>query len=44
MRVWSSPVRYAECDGLGVVFNGHYLTWADEAATALVAADAHMMR
>ena len=38
MRVWSSPVRYAECDGQGVVFNGHYLTWADEAATALFAA------
>lgn len=38
MRVWSSPVRYVECDGQGVVFNGHYLTWADEAATALFAA------
>ncbi|THV18013.1 acyl-CoA thioesterase [Nocardioides caeni] len=32
--VWSAPVRYAECDQQGVVFNGHYLTWADEAATA----------
>ena len=27
---WSSPVRYAECDQQGVVFNAHYLTWADE--------------
>ncbi|MBC7374821.1 MAG: acyl-CoA thioesterase [Frankiales bacterium] len=36
--VWSSPVRYVECDQQGVVFNGHYLTWADEAATALMAA------
>jgi len=35
--VWSSPVRYVECDAQGVVFNGHYLTWADEAATALMA-------
>lgn len=26
-------MRYAECDQQGVVFNGHYLTWADEAAT-----------
>jgi acyl-CoA thioester hydrolase len=29
---WSSPVRYAECDQQGVVFNAHYLTWADEAS------------
>lgn len=35
--VWSAPVRYVECDAQGVVFNGHYLTWADEAATALMA-------
>ncbi|MCV2491000.1 acyl-CoA thioesterase [Geodermatophilus sp. YIM 151500] len=27
---WSSPVRYVECDQQGVVFNAHYLTWADE--------------
>lgn len=26
--------RYAEIDQQGVVFNGHYLTWFDEAATA----------
>ena len=38
MIVWSAPVRYAECDQQGVVFNGHYLTWADEAATALLTA------
>ncbi len=36
---WSSPVRYVECDQQGVVFNGHYLTWADEAATAWWAAN-----
>ena len=29
---WSSPVRYVECDQQGVVFNAHYLTWADEAS------------
>ena len=34
MLVWSAPVRYAECDAQGVVFNGHYLTWCDEAVTA----------
>lgn len=26
-------MRYVECDQQGVVFNAHYLTWADEAAT-----------
>ena len=26
-------VRYGECDAQGVVFNGHYLTWFDEACT-----------
>ena len=35
--VWSSPVRYGECDQQGVVFNAHYLAWADEALTALLA-------
>src|SRR3954463_9210936 len=30
--VWSAPVRYVECDQQGVVFNAHYLTWADEAS------------
>jgi acyl-CoA thioester hydrolase len=35
---WSSPVRYVECDQQGVVFNAHYLTWADEASNAWWAA------
>ena len=30
--VWSAPVRYVECDQQGIVFNAHYLTWADEAS------------
>ncbi|NEM08816.1 hotdog domain-containing protein [Geodermatophilus normandii] len=30
---WSSPVRFVECDQQGVVFNAHYLVWADEAST-----------
>lgn len=37
IAVWSAPVRYVECDQQGVVFNGHYLTWADEAMPALLA-------
>ena len=28
--------RYAEIDQQGVVFHGHYLTWFDEACTALL--------
>lgn len=28
--------RYAEVDQQGVVFNGHYLTWFDEACTAFL--------
>ncbi len=34
---FSLPIvpRYAEVDQQGVVFNGHYLTWFDEASTAL---------
>jgi acyl-CoA thioester hydrolase len=32
--VWSSPVRFVECDQQGVVFNAHYLVWADEAVNA----------
>ncbi|MBO0676065.1 acyl-CoA thioesterase [Mycolicibacterium sp. S2-37] len=28
--------RYAEIDQQGVVFNGHYLTWFDEACTAFL--------
>ena len=38
MSVWSSPVRYAECDGQGVVFNSHYLLYADEALTSMLRA------
>jgi acyl-CoA thioester hydrolase len=36
--VWSAPVRFVEADQQGVVFNAHYLTWADEACTAWFAA------
>jgi acyl-CoA thioester hydrolase len=31
VTTWSSPVRYAECDQQGIVFNAHYLLWCDEA-------------
>jgi acyl-CoA thioester hydrolase len=31
MTVWSAPVRYAEVDQQGVVFNSHYLLYCDEA-------------
>lgn len=34
MGNWSAPVRYAEVDGQGVVFNSHYLLYADEAMSA----------
>jgi acyl-CoA thioester hydrolase len=33
-HVWSSPVRFVECDQQGIVFNAHYLVWADEAVNA----------
>ena len=35
MTEYSLPIvpRYAEIDQQGVVFNGHYLTWFDEAVT-----------
>ena len=36
MSVWSAPVRYVECDMQGVVFNAHYLAYADEAMTAVL--------
>ncbi len=36
--VWSTVVRYAEVDQQGVVFNAHYLSYADEACTAWFAA------
>ena len=35
--VWSAPVRYAEVDQQGVVFNAHYLLWCDEALAAFCA-------
>jgi len=28
--IWRAPVRYAEVDGQGVVFNSHYLLYCDE--------------
>ena len=31
---WSAPVRYAEVDQQGIVFNAHYLTYCDEAMGA----------
>lgn len=31
---WSAPVRYAETDQQGVVFNSHYLLYCDEAMGA----------
>jgi acyl-CoA thioester hydrolase len=37
-EVWSSPVRVVECDQQGIVFNAHYLVWADEAAISWWAA------
>lgn len=38
MTAFSLPIvpRYAEVDQQGVVFNGHYLTWFDEACTGLL--------
>lgn len=38
MPAWSSPVRYVECDQQGIVFNAHYLTWADEAVMPVLGA------
>jgi acyl-CoA thioester hydrolase len=34
---WSAPVRYAECDQQGVVFNANYLAYADEAVEHVLA-------
>jgi acyl-CoA thioester hydrolase len=31
MPTWSAPVRFAEVDAQGVVFNAHYLLYCDEA-------------
>ena len=38
MSTFSLPVvpRYAEVDQQGVVFNGHYFTWFDEACTGFL--------
>ena len=38
MTAFSLPIvpRYAEVDQQGVVFNGHYLTWFDEACTGFL--------
>ena len=37
MSAWSAPVRYAECDMQGIVFNSHYLAYADEAVVGVLA-------
>jgi acyl-CoA thioester hydrolase len=37
VSAWSAPVRYAECDQQGVVFNAHYLMYADEAVVQVLA-------
>jgi acyl-CoA thioester hydrolase len=34
---WLAPVRYAEADQQGIVFNAHYLTYCDEAFGAFCA-------
>jgi acyl-CoA thioester hydrolase len=34
MATWSAPVRYAEVDQQGIVFNSHYLLYCDEAMGA----------
>ena len=34
---WSAPVRFAEADQQGIVFNAHYLTYCDEAMGAFCA-------
>src|SRR4051812_46934265 len=35
---WSAPVRFAEVDAQGIVFNSHYLLYCDEAVSAFFAA------
>jgi acyl-CoA thioester hydrolase len=37
MPTWSAPVRYAEVDQQGIVFNAHYLLYCDEAMAAYCA-------
>jgi acyl-CoA thioester hydrolase len=34
MSTWSAPVRYAEVDQQGIVFNAHYMLYCDEAMGA----------
>jgi acyl-CoA thioester hydrolase len=34
---WSAPVRFAEVDAQGIVFNSHYLLYCDEAVGAFFA-------
>jgi len=31
VSTWSAPVRFAEVDAQGIVFNSHYLLYCDEA-------------
>lgn len=33
---WSAPVRYAEADAQGIVFNANYLVYCDEALMAFL--------
>ncbi|HEY9316041.1 thioesterase family protein [Williamsia sp.] len=35
--IWSAPVRFAEADQQGIVFNAHYLVYCDEAMGAFCA-------
>jgi len=37
MSTWSAPVRFAEVDQQGVVFNAHYLLYCDETMSAFFA-------
>lgn len=37
MSTWSAPVRFAEVDAQGIVFNSHYLLYCDEAVSAFFA-------
>ena len=36
--IWTAPVRFAEADQQGIVFNAHYLTYCDEAMGAFLVA------
>lgn len=37
MTTWAAPVRFAEVDSQGVVFNSHYLLYCDEAVSPFFA-------